>query len=267
MAEAVGFVRRYVHRTPEIAVVLGSGLGAVIDAARDMVSLSSAEIPGYPRSTVEGHPGRLIFGRLAGREVVFVQGRVHVYEGHAAVRTAFPIRLVHALGAHSVVVTNAAGGINPALTPGTLMFITDHVDFSFAGPTRGSERAGPLHVPRIGTPYDPEWRIRVEEDAIEMGIPACRGVYLWTAGPSYESKAEIRAFRRFGADAVGMSTVPETMQAWALGMRVLGISAITNAAAGRSPVPLRHEEVLALGRRMLNALGRIIEAAVQEAPP
>ncbi|MDX1546043.1 MAG: purine-nucleoside phosphorylase, partial [Rhodothermales bacterium] len=252
---AVAAVREREARVPELALVLGSGLGGLADAADAAHALSTAELPGYPRSSVEGHRGRLVFGRLAGRDVVFVQGRVHLYEGHPVRALTFPVRLAHALGARRLLVTNAAGGINPAFGPGTLMFISDHLNAAGAGPLArsaglpaGAPPGLPGRLPGLHAPYDPAWLDRAEAVALRLKIRTRRGVYVWAGGPSYETPAEVRMFARMGADAVGMSTVPEVVQARLLGMRVLGLSTITNPAAGLGGELLAHEDVLAVGR-------------------
>ncbi len=262
--DAARLIRRHTDLVPEAALVLGSGLGALADAAEDATVIPTSEVPGYPHSTVAGHRGRLVFGRLAGRAVVFVQGRVHLYEGHGIRAVTFPIRLLHALGARRLLVTNAAGGINPAFVPGILMFITDHINFAFANPLIGPNLDGGPRFPDMSAPYDPAWLDRAERVALAEGIATRRGVYLWAQGPSYETKAEIRLFARLGADAVGMSTVPEVIQARYLGLRVLGISTITNPAAGLSAEPLAHEDVLAVGRSVRGNLQRLIHAIVKE---
>lgn len=266
MAPAVRAVRRHVAARPEIALVLGSGLGSLADAAEDTTVIETTAIPGYPHATVEGHHGRLVFGRLEGRSVVFVQGRVHLYEGHDVRAVAFPVRLVHALGARRLLVTNAAGGIHPQFRPGTLMLIAGHLNLAFAHPLVGV----PMEAARPGRdeglePYDPAWLDQAEQVALAAGIQVRRGIYLWTQGPSYETKAEIRAFARIGADAVGMSTVPEVIQAHALGMQVLGISTITNPAAGLGTEPLAHEDVLAVGQRVRTALEQLVRGVVRAA--
>ncbi len=262
--EAVRVIRERETRAPEVALVLGSGLGSLADLAEDPAVIPTQDLPGYPRSTVSGHKGRLVFGRLEGREVVFVQGRVHLYEGHGVRAVTFPIRLVHALGARRLLVTNAAGGINPAFAPGTLMFITDHINLAFANPLVGPNVDGGPRFPDMSAPYDPDWLDEAERVALRHGIATRRGVYVWTQGPSYETKAEIKLFARLGADVVGMSTVPEVIQAQYLGMPVLGISTITNPAAGLSPIPLAHEDVLVVGRRVQDQLQRLVRAIMRE---
>ena len=262
--DAVRVIRRQEARVPEVALVLGSGLGSLADLADDPLVIPTPDLPGYPHSTVSGHRGRLVFGRLEGRDVVVVQGRVHFYEGHDIRAVTFPIRLVHALGARRLLVTNAAGGINPGFAPGTLMFITDHINLAFANPLVGPNVDGGPRFPDMSAPYDPDWLDQAERVALRHGIATRRGVYVWTQGPSYETKAEIKLFARLGADVVGMSTVPEVIQARYLGMRVLGISTITNPAAGLSPVPLAHEDVLLVGQRVQDQLQRLVRAIMRE---
>lgn len=267
---ALAAVRRRTDAAPEVALVLGSGLGALAEEAENAVAVSTAEVPGYPRSTVEGHAGRLVFGRLEGRRVLFVQGRAHLYEGHAPQALGFPVRLAHALGARRLLVTNAAGGISPRLEPGTLMFITDHISAAFASPLSGPgafpEAAGapPRAVPQPAEAYDAAWTDEAEEVALRLGLSTRRGVYLWTGGPSYETKAEIKAFARLGADAVGMSTVPEVLQARRLSMKTLGLSTITNPAAGIGAEPLRHDDVLRVGETVRAALARLVRGILRE---
>jgi purine-nucleoside phosphorylase len=261
---AVAAVRERTDLAPELVLILGSGLGALADEVEDAVAIPTADVPGYPRSTVAGHAGRLVLGRFEGRDVLFVQGRVHLYEGHEPAALTFPVRLAHALGAQRMLVTNAAGGIDPTMGPGTLMFITDHLNLAFASPMSGPVRPGEPRWPDLAAPYDPGWLDRAEALALERGIPTRRGVYLWTRGPSYETPAEIRFFRRIGADAVGMSTVPEVIQAAALGMPVLGISAITNAAAGLNAEPLNHEEVMEVGRQVQSRFAALVRAIVAD---
>ncbi|GAB5518206.1 MAG: purine-nucleoside phosphorylase [Rhodothermales bacterium] len=251
-------------RSPKLALILGSGLGALADGLADKRIIETHTLPGYPASTVAGHKGRLVFGALGGVDVVAVQGRVHRYEGHADRAVSFPVRLVHALGATHLLVTNAAGGINRRFTPGTLMFITDHMNLAFANPLIGPNVDGGPRFPDMSEPYNAAWTDRAEAVALREGIATQRGVYVWVLGPSYETKAEIRMFDRLGADAVGMSTVPEVIQAVYLGMTVLGISTITNPAAGLGAEPLDHGDVLAVGQRVRADLSRLVKAIVAE---
>ena len=253
-------VRQHTNMEPELALVLGSGLGALADEVEDQVVITTNDLPGYPQSTVEGHAGKLIFGMLEGRSVLFIQGRVHLYEGHHPRALGVPVRLAHALGARHLILTNAAGGLNPEWKPGTLMLITDHINMAMTSALTGPVEEGEVRFPDMSSPYNPEWTAQAEELAANRNILVRRGVYLWTAGPSYETPAEITFFRRIGADAVGMSTVPEAIQAAALGMNVLGISTITNLAAGLHATSLNHEEVLAVGREVRERLAAWVRA-------
>lgn len=256
--DALAYIRKHVSARPEVGLILGSGLGDLADSAEGAQVIETVDVPDYPRSTVEGHSGRLVFGTLEGHDVVFLQGRVHRYEGHDTRLTTFPIRLLHALGVERLIVTNAAGGINPAYGPGTLMFITDHINFAFQNPLVGPNKDGGPRFPDMSEPYDLGWVDRAEDAALGEGIATRRGVYVWTLGPSYETPAEVRALARMGADAVGMSTVPEVIQAKYLGMEVLGISTITNPAAGLAEGTLNHEEVLDVGRQVRGDLERLV---------
>ncbi|MEM6784541.1 MAG: purine-nucleoside phosphorylase [Bacteroidota bacterium] len=264
LAAAVAAVRAHTDATPSMALVLGSGLGALAESAEDVVVIPTTEIPGYPHSTVKGHAGRLVFGTLEGQSVLFVQGRVHAYEGHPASTLAFPVRLAHALGARDLVLTNAAGGIDPRFVPGTLMLITDHINLAFTSPMTGPVRESEPRWPDLVEPFNAAWTDRAEALALQQGLAVQRGIYLWTLGPSYETPAEIRAFRHLGADAVGMSTVPEAIQAAALGMRTLGISTITNLAAGLHATPLNHEEVMEVGKQVRTRLTAWLRAIVRD---
>ena len=261
--DAVAAVRAHTDLVPDIALVLGSGLGALADDVEGAVVIPTSKVPHYPASTVQGHAGRLVLGTLGGRPVLVIQGRVHYYEGHTPREVAFPIRLAHALGAKRLLLTNAAGGINPAFGPGTLMLITDHLNLTFASPLAGPVGEGEHRFPDMSNPYDEAWRVTARNIALTRGISYREGVYVWTSGPSYETPAEIRYFRQAGADAVGMSTVPEAIQAAALGLPVLGISTITNPAAGLNAAALDHEEVLEVGRAVRDQLATWVRAIVE----
>jgi purine-nucleoside phosphorylase len=268
-AGAADFIRTRDVRIPDVVVVLGSGLGALAEAAADSRVFETTDLPGYPRSTVAGHRGRLMIGELENRTVLFIQGRVHLYEGHPVRAVTFPIRLAHELGATKLIVTNAAGGINRQFGPGVLMFIADHINAVPAGPLWPARQENAVGGPerlygRNAAPYDPHWLDRAEQVALAGGISTRRGVYLWARGPSYETRAEIRMFERLGADAVGMSTVPEVLEARRLGLGVLGISTITNPAAGLGSEPLAHEDVLEVGRHVRADLERLVRAILRE---
>lgn len=259
---AVEAVRAHTDATPRVALILGSGLGRLAEAAPDTTVVSADAVPGYPASTVDGHEGRLVFGTLEDTSVVFVRGRVHLYEGYSVSRLTMPVRLVHALGAERMVVTNSAGGINRTFHPGDLMFITDHLNMVDASLGPGADTAA--RVPGDLVPYyDPDWTDRAAQVALDLGVTTRRGVYAWMLGPSYETPAEIRALDRLGADAVGMSTVPEVVQARRLGMRVLGLSTITNPAAGIADGALDHDDVLAVGERVRGELADLVRGIVR----
>lgn len=248
---------------PRIGLVLGSGLAELAAVMENPVVVSTSDIPGYPESTVEGHEGRLIFGFLEEIPVVFVQGRLHVYEGHTVTNATYPIRLLARLGVKKLIVTNAAGGIHAECVPGTLMWITDHIAFAFRQiPTPKNFSSGPAGKDRV--PYDPAWTEAARSVADRLGIPTRSGTYLWALGPSYETKAEIRMFAKMGADAVGMSTVPEVIVARSLGMNVLGLSTITNFAAGLGQETLDHQEVLEVGRQVRHDLQRLVRSIVKQ---
>jgi purine-nucleoside phosphorylase len=235
--------------------VLGSGLGALGDEIEDAVRIPFGEIPGFVASAVEGHKGMFVAGKLEGVDVVAMQGRFHLYEGHPADVAALPIRAMAELGARTLIVSNAAGALNPAFPAGMLMIIDDHINFMWRNPLIGPVLAQDERFPDMSRPYDAGLQELAERIALENRIPLTRGVYLAVLGPSYETPAEIRMFRRFGGDAVGMSTIPEVIAARAMGLRVLGISLITNPAAGSTGVPLSHDEVIEAGRE---ASGRFI---------
>lgn len=265
--QALAAVRAHSDLEPELALVLGSGLGELADDVEDATVISTADVPHYPTSTVQGHAGRLVLGTLSGKPVLVIQGRVHFYEGHSARSLGFPVRLAKALGAKGLVLTNAAGGINPDFGPGTLMLITDHINLAFANPLAGPVGRGEGRFPDMSNPYDEEWREQARNIALTNRIPYREGVYVWTSGPSYETPAEIRYFAHVGADAVGMSTVPEAIQAAALGLPVLGISTITNPAAGLGSEPLDHGDVLEVGRAVRSRLAAWVRGIVAEGAP
>ena len=264
--QALEHVRQRVSARPQLGLILGSGLSDLADVVDDPVVLETAEIPGYAGSTVQGHKGRLVFGRLEGVEVVFVQGRLHVYEGHSVTDATFPVRLLASLGVQQLIITNAAGGIRPDFVPGMLMWITDHIPFAFRDVP--APPGAPFRPARSApSPWDEAWTRRAKSTADRLGVATREGTYLWTLGASYETKAEIRMFASFGADAVGMSTVPEAIVARDLGVSVLGISTITNHAAGLGHETLDHSEVLEVGRQVRADLQRLIVALVKDLSP
>lgn len=269
LTEILAALRERVTRRPRVMLVLGSGLGDLADELEDPVSIPFDELPGLPPATVAGHLGRFVVGRLEGVECIALQGRYHLYEGHSPAQVALPIRLMAALGARTLIVTNAAGGINPAFRAGDLMLIDDHINFMFANPLIGPVAPDELRFPDMTEPYDRGLQRLAEEAGLERGVQTVRGVYAAVTGPSYETPAEIRMLARLGADAVGMSTVPEVITARAIGVKVLGISLIANLAAGIAKNPLSHEEVLAAGieaRSRFTALIRGTLAAISTLP-
>ena len=263
MSVAAGYLtERLEGRSPAVALILGSGLGALADSVEADVAVPYAEIPGFASTTVEGHAGRLVAGTLEGTRVVVLQGRYHAYEGHDPAELATPVRTAAALGAETLIVTCAAGGVTRRLGPGTLMCITDHINLMARNPLVGPARAGEPRFPDMTDAYDPALRERAGAAADELGIELAEGVYAAMLGPSSETPAEIRMLERLGADAVGMSTVPEVIAARALGLRVLGIALITNAAAGVVEGPLDHDEVIAAGAEAAGDFQRLIRGTL-----
>lgn len=251
-------------KSPVAAIVLGSGLGGLADRVKDAQRVPYAEIPGFHAPGVEGHRGELICGTLAGREVLLLAGRFHMYEGHSAQVAAFPVRVVQALGARVLFVSNAAGGINRAFPPGTLMIIRDHINLQFRNPLEGKMERGDIRFPDMSAPYAPRLQELLESAGREGGLTLPRGVYAGLLGPTYETPAEVRMLATLGADAVGMSTVPETIVARAMGMEVAGVSCITNPAAGISEAPLNHAEVMEEGRKAGDAFCGLLERWVEK---
>jgi xanthosine phosphorylase len=249
---------------PRVGVVLGSGLGAVADAVRDAVRIDYGELPGFPRPSVEGHGGSAVLGRIGDVPVAVLQGRAHVYEGvdHDLVRT--PTRALRAAGAEVLVLTNAAGSLRPELGPGRLMLIADHINMSGVNVLTGpnADELGDRFT-SLRDAYDPELRAGMRDAATELGIELAEGVYLAVSGPSFETPAEIRAYGTLGADAVGMSTVHETIVARHAGLRVVGVSAITNFAEGMSDEPVSHEQTLRDAARAADDLAPLITRFVE----
>ena len=229
---------------PVAAIVLGSGLGGLADRIAGATVVPYAEIRGFPRATVAGHKGALMAGTLDGKPVLALAGRFHMYEGHDARLAGYPVRVLHALGVRTLVVSNAAGGIRRTFRPGELMLIRDHINLMFRNPLIGALEPGDTRFPDMSEPYDPMLRAIALDVAQSQGIALQEGVYAGLLGPQYETPAEVRMLATLGADAVGMSTVPEVTVARASGMRVLGMSCITNLACGLSMHPITHAEVL-----------------------
>lgn len=244
--DAVKLIRLRTSLSPEIGVILGSGLGAVADQVEKPVVIPYDQIPHFHGTSVEGHAGRMVIGHFQGIPVVFMQGRFHLYEGYPMEDVAFPIRTLCALGIQTVVLTNAAGGVNAKFKPGDLMLIEDHLNLMGDNPLKGPNLAelGP-RFPDLSEAYSQKCLKQMKEAAHEIGITIHQGVYAGLLGPTYETPAEIRMYRTLGADAVGMSTVPESIVANHLGVRVVGISYISNLAAGMTGQKLSHQEVMA----------------------
>ena len=249
---------------PAAAIILGSGLGGLARRIRDPIEIPFAEIPGFPPATVVGHAGKLVVGTLGGRRVVTLAGRFHMYEGHDAALAGFPVRVLHALGACTLFVSNAAGGIKRTFRPGDLMLIRDHLNLMFRSPIVGALEPGDVRFPDMSEPYDAALAAQLREAAAELRIPLVDGVYGGLLGPTYETPAEVRMLGILGADAVGMSTVPEVIVARTLGMRVAGISCITNFAAGISPHPLSHAEVIGTTTVVAERFETLVERWVRD---
>ncbi len=281
VTEAAAFLKaRLGDINPKIGIVLGSGLGAVAGAIPNPTIVPYAQIPHFPQSTVEGHSGRIVAGPLNGTPVVIMQGRVHFYEGYSPQQVTFPMRVLGALGLRAVILTNAAGGISENYRMGQFVTLTDHINFMgfnpLAGPNEfrfGYQPGSGLRFFDMTEPYSRRLRTLAQDAAQSQGFTLVEGVYIAVSGPSFETPAEIRAFRAIGATLVGMSTVPETIVARHMGLEVLGISCVTNLAAGLGSSPLSHEEVFETGRQVEHRLARLLErllpkiAALLEAEP
>jgi purine-nucleoside phosphorylase len=254
--EAADFVRERITVTPRVAIVLGSGLGSFAETVERPVAIAYDQIPYFPRPTVEGHSGRMLAGTIAGTPVAVMQGRVHAYEGYSPEEVTFPIRVLGRLGITTLIITNAAGGIRLDLKHGQLVLISDHINFSGRNPVSGAndERLGPRFFDMTEA-YSKRLRL-LAHSAAELE----EGVYLCLSGPSFETPAEIRAFRGWGADMVGMSTVQEVIVARHMGMEVLGISCVTNMAAGILDQPINHQEVMETGARVQAQLTSLLVA-------
>ncbi|HXU88593.1 MAG TPA: purine-nucleoside phosphorylase [Methylomirabilota bacterium] len=261
--EAAAAIRARCGDVPEVAIVLGSGLGAFADSLDEPVNLPYDALPHWPQSRVVGHAGRLVVGDTAGKRVAALSGRVHVYEGHPMATVVFAVRVMARLGVPSLILTNAAGGINTGFGQGALMVIDDHINMMGGNPLIGDndDRMG-ARFPDMSEVYSYRLRALADEAAAASGIAVRHGVYVAVHGPSYETPAEIRAFRTLGADAVGMSTVPEAIAARHMGMEVLGISCITNMAAGVLNQTLVHDEVMETARRVRGSFIALLEGVI-----
>jgi len=260
---AARFIRARAEADVRVALVLGSGLGAFADELEDAVAVPYDEVPGFARPTVEGHAGRLVVGKVGGVGVAAMQGRFHFYEGYTLEEVTFPVRVLSLLGAKSLVVTNAAGGLNNSYEQGSLVLISDHLNLMGTNPLLGPNdpRFGP-RFPDMTEVYDREYQDAAITEAREMGLELRRGIYAALTGPSYETPAEIRMLRLLGADAVGMSTVPEAIVARQMSMRVLGLSCITNMAAGVLDKPINHEEVIETGERVRETFAELLRRVI-----
>ena len=260
---ATRVIRSRISVEPRIALVLGSGLGGFADDFEEAVGIPYEDIPGFVRSTAQGHAGRLVIGKIDSVPVLAMQGRVHYYEGYSLEEVTFPVRTFGLLGVKTLVLTNAAGGINVQLTQGALMVISDHLNLMGVNPLRGAndERFGP-RFPDMSAVYSPELQELVVDEAKAIGVEVRRGIYTALSGPSYETPSEIHLLRNLGADAVGMSTVPEAIVARHMGLEVLGISCITNMAAGISDAPINHEEVMETGNRVRETFAQLLRQVI-----
>ena len=261
-AEAVR--RAIAPRQPSVALVLGSGLGFLADEIAGAARVPYAAIPGFPRPTVQGHAGELVAGTLEGKTVLAQSGRFHLYEGHAPAVVALPIRVFAALGVTTLIVTNAAGGIRRTFRPGTLMLIADHLNLTGRQPLAGPVQEGEERFPDMSDPYDRALRDLARAVAAQERVALEEGTYVGLLGPSYETKAEIEMLKRIGADAVGMSTVSEVIVARARGLRCLGISTVTNLAAGLGAPTLSHQEVLATADQVKGDLAKLVRGIVRK---
>jgi purine-nucleoside phosphorylase len=253
---------RLAGRKPAVAIVLGSGLGQLAERIEDPLRIPYDAIPGFHVPTVVGHKGELVVGMLGGRPVVAQSGRFHMYEGYSADEAALPVRVFAALGVRTLIVTNAAGGIRRTFGPGTVMLIRDHLNLTARSPLIGHQLPGEERFPDMSAAYDPELGAAARQVATQQGLPLEEGVYAGLLGPTYETPAEVRMLEGLGADAVGMSTVIEVIAARARGLRCLGFSTVTNAAAGLSDAPLSHTEVMEVAARVGERLGRIVAGVI-----
>ena len=262
--EAAQYIKDQGVDALEVGLILGSGLGELADEIEDRVVIQYTDIPSFPVSTVEGHAGQLVWGTLGGKKVIALQGRFHYYEGYTMEVVTFPIRVMSELGVESMIVTNAAGGVNRDFTPGDLMMITDHINFFGTNPLIGAndEERGP-RFPDLSQAYDLEYQTFIKEAATELDLPLKEGVYFGMTGPTYESPAEIRMISTLGGDSVGMSTVPEVIVARHAGIRVAGISCITNFAAGLGG-ELNHEDVIEVSTKIRSSFKSLVVTLLEK---
>lgn len=264
---AADTIRNRIGENPQIGIILGSGLGALVNTLEQPIEIDYSDIPGFPMTTVKGHAGKLVYGKLGGKQVLIMKGRFHIYEGYDVSQVIFHIRVFKLLGISDLLVTNAAGGINTEFEPGDLMMINDHISFFAPSPLRGTnlEEFGP-RFPDMSNAYDSGLIGIAKEAAREEGIMLRQGIYTFAQGPMFETPAEIRALRMLGADAVGMSTVPEVIVARHCGMKVMGISCITNMAAGVKNETLNHEEVMETADRVGKSFSALVRRIIANWP-
>lgn len=268
VTEAAAAVRKRLGKLkPRVAIVLGSGLGFLADEVAGAIRIPYHTIPGFPEPGVAGHKGELVAGTLEGVPVIVQAGRFHLYEGHPAAVAALPARVFAELGVRMLIVTNAAGGVRRTFPGGTLMLIVDHINLMWRNPLIGQPAPGEERFPIMHEPYDGELRALAREVAREAGIPLEEGVYAGLLGPSYETPAEVRMLERLGADAVGMSTVPEVLVARSRGIRCLGFSSITNPGAGITGEALSHQDVLVASEQIARRLSVVVKGVLQRAKP
>ena len=262
--EAADEIRDRLGVAPRVGIILGSGLGGLAGAIEGGARIPYEKIPGFPAATVVGHTGELVGGTIGGTPVAALAGRFHMYEGHDAALAGFPVRVLHALGARTLIVSNAAGGARKSLPPGTLMLISDHINLQFRNPLVGTVQDGDVRCPDMSEPYDRDLRVLARRVAAEHDVHLDEGVYAALLGPTYETKAEVKMVQQLGGDAIGMSTVPEVIVARALGMRVLGISCITNYACGLSKAPITHDEVIETTARVAAHFQEVVRGIVAQ---
>lgn len=267
ITQAVNFLKEKGVVAPDFALILGSGLGELAEEVTDAVVVKYDAIPHFPTTTVEGHSNELVYGTLSGKRVIVMKGRFHYYEGYGLDAITFPIRVFKELGVENVFLTNAAGGVNETFKPGTLMMITDHINYAGPNPLIGpnDSEIGP-RFPDMTRVYTPEYRDIIRQAAKDCEVDLKEGVYTWYSGPSYETPAEIRMFRVLGTDAIGMSTVPEAIVAAHAGMNVLGISCITNMAAGMTNEKLSHEEVVEVTQQVKHLFKALVKRTIELVP-
>ncbi len=251
------------HTKPQTAIILGTGLGRLVDEIEISQEIPYAEIPNFPQSTVEGHSGKLLFGKLGGKEIMSMQGRFHYYEGYSMREVTFAVRVMYELGIKTLYVSNAGGGTNPSFSVGDIMIITDHINHFPEHPLRGKNFPTGPRFPDMHEVYDKQLIALADEIAEEKGIKVQHGVYLGTQGPTFETPAEYRMFARWGADAVGMSTVPEVIVAHHCGMKVFGVSVITDLGGFDNPVEVSHEEVQKAADKVQPKMAEIMKEMIR----